>query len=177
MACVLGACLEGLGLAIVFLNNGSTGGTAIIAAIVNKYRDITLGRMLMYCDIFIVSSCYFVFYDLQKVVFGFSTLIISMLMLDYFMNSARRSVQFLIFSDKYNEIATAINTQLERGVTVLHGEGFYSKEPRRVLVVLAKRRESIEIFRLINRIDPNAFVSQSNVVGVYGEGFDHIKIK
>ena len=177
MACVLGACLEGLGLAIVFLNNGSTGGTDIIAAIVNKYRDITLGRMLMYCDIFIVSSCYFVFYDLQKVVFGFSTLIISMLMLDYFMNSARRSVQFLIFSDKYNEIATAINTQLERGVTVLHGEGFYSKEPRRVLVVLAKRRESIEIFRLINRIDPNAFVSQSNVVGVYGEGFDHIKIK
>lgn len=177
MACVLGACLEGLGLAIVFLNNGSTGGTDIIAAIVNKYRDITLGRMLMYCDIFIVSSCYFVFFDLQKVVFGFSTLIISMLMLDYFMNSARRSVQFLIFSDKYNEIATAINTQLERGVTVLHGEGFYSKEPRRVLVVLAKRRESIEIFRLINRIDPNAFVSQSNVVGVYGEGFDHIKIK
>jgi uncharacterized membrane-anchored protein YitT (DUF2179 family) len=183
MACVLGACLEGVGLAIVFLNNGSTGGTDIIAAVVNKYRDITLGRMLMYCDIFIVSSCFFVFDDLttamklQKVVFGFSTLIISMLMLDYFMNSARRSVQFLIFSNKHDEIATAINTKLERGVTVLYGEGFYSKEPRRVLVVLAKRRESVQIFRLINRIDPNAFVSQSNVVGVYGEGFDHIKLK
>ena len=177
MACVLGACLEGVGLAIVFLSNGSTGGTDIIAAVVNKYKDITLGRMLMYCDIIIVSSCYFIFHDLQKVVFGFATLIISMVMLDYFMNSARRSVQFLIFSNKHDEIASAINTQLERGVTVLHGEGFYSKEPRRVLVVLAKRRESVAIFRLINRIDPNAFVSQSNVVGVYGEGFDPIKVK
>lgn len=177
MACVLGAFCEGIGLAIVFLNNGSTGGTDIIAAIVNKYRDITLGRMLMYCDIIIVSSCYFVFYDAQKVVFGFATLFISMYMLDYFMNSARQSVQFLIFSNKYDEIAEAINVNLDRGVTVLHGEGWYSKEPRRVLVVLAKRREGIEIFRLINRIDPNAFVSQSNVVGVYGEGFDRIKVK
>lgn len=177
MACVLGACCEGIGLAIVFLNNGSTGGTDIIAAIVNKYRDITLGRMLMYCDIIIVSSCYFVFYDLQKVVFGFATLIISMIMLDYFMNSARQSVQFFIFSNKYEEIAEIINTKLDRGVTVLYGEGWYSKEQRRVLVVLAKKREGIEIFRIINQIDPNAFVSQSNVVGVYGEGFDRIKVK
>lgn len=177
MACVIGACCEGFGLAIVFLNNGSTGGTDIVAAIVNKHKDISLGRMLMYCDVIIVSSCYFVFYDVQKVLFGFATLIISMLMLDYSMNSARQSVQFLIFSKKYDEIAEAINQQLNRGVTVLYGEGWYSKEARKVLVVLAKRRESINIFRLIKRIDPNAFVSQSNVVGVYGEGFDHIKVK
>lgn len=177
MACVLGACMEGIGLAIVFLNNGSTGGTDIIAAIVNKHREISLGRILMYCDILIVSSCYFIFHDLQKIVFGFSTLIISMLMLDYFMNSARQSVQFLIFSKEYEKIAEAINKKLDRGVTVLDGEGWYSKQPCKVLVVLAKRRESVNIFRLINRIDPNAFVSQSNVVGVYGEGFDRIKVK
>ena len=177
MACVLGGCMQGIGLAIIFLNNGSTGGTDIIAAIVNKYKDITLGRMLMYCDILIVSSCYFVFHDLQKVVFGFAILIISMLMLDYFMNSARQSVQFLIFSKKYEEIAEAINTKLDRGVTVMNGEGWYSKEPCHVLVVLAKKNEGINIFRLINHIDPNAFVSQSNVVGVYGEGFDRIKVK
>ena len=177
MACVLGGCMQGIGLAIIFLNNGSTGGTDIIAAIVNKYKDITLGRMLMYCDIIIVSSCYFVFHDLQKVVFGFAILIISMLMLDYFMNSARQSVQFLIFSKKYEEIAEAINTKMDRGVTVLDGEGWYSKQPCKVLVVLAKRREAVNIFRLINQIDSNAFVSQSNVVGVYGEGFDKIKVK
>ena len=177
MACVLGACCEGIGLAIVFLSNGSTGGTDIIAAIINKYKNITLGRVLMFCDIAIVSSSYFVFHETQKVVFGFCVLIISMIMLDYYMNSVRQSVQFLIFSDKYEEIAEAICQQLDRGVTVLNGEGWYSKEERHVLVVLAKRREGIEIFRLIQRIDPKAFVSQSNVVGVYGDGFDKIKIK
>ncbi len=177
MACVIGGCLEGAGLAVVFLNNGSTGGTDIIAAVVNKYRDVTIGRMMMYMDFLIVSSCYFVFHDWQKVVVGFSTLIISMVMLDYVMNSARQSVQFLIFSNKYDEIAQAISSQLDRGVTVLHGEGWYSKEARKVLVILAKRRESVYIFRLINQIDPRAFVSQSNVVGVYGEGFDKIKVK
>lgn len=177
MACVLGACTEGIGLAIVFLGNGSTGGTDIIAAIVNKYKDITLGRALMFCDIAIVSSSYLVFHETQKVVFGFCVLIISMVALDYYMNSARQSVQFLIFSEKYEEIAEAICKQLDRGVTVLYGEGWYSKEQRHVLVVLAKRREGVEIFRLIHRIDPKAFISQSNVVGVYGEGFDKLKIK
>ena len=111
------------------------------------------------------------------VVFGYSTLIISMMLLDYFMNSIRQSVQFFIFSNKYDQIAEAINTELDRGVTVLYGEGWYSKEQRRVLTVLAKRKEGIKIFRIINQIDPNAFVSQSNVVGVYGEGFDKIKVK
>ncbi len=177
MACVLGGCAEGVGLAIVFLSNGSTGGTDIIAAIVNKYRDITLGRVLMFCDIAIVSSSYLVFHESQMVVFGFCALLVSMFSLDTYMNSVRQSVQFLIFSDKYEEIAEAICKQLDRGVTVLNGEGWYSKEPRHVLVVLAKRREGIEIFRLIQRIDPKAFVSQSNVVGVYGEGFDKIKVK
>ena len=177
MACVLGACTEGIGLAIVFLSNGSTGGTDIIAAIVNKYKDITLGRVLMFCDIAIVSSSYLVFHETQKVVFGFCVLIISMVALDYYMNSARQSVQFLIFSEKYDEIAESICKQLDRGVTVLYGEGWYSKEQRHVLVVLAKRREGVEIFRLIHRIDPKAFISQSNVVGVYGEGFDKLKIK
>ncbi len=177
MACVLGACCEGVGLAIVFLSKGSSGGTDIIAAIINKYKDVTLGRVLMLCDVAIVSSSYFVFHETQKVVFGYCVLIISMIMLDYYMNSVRQSVQFLIFSDKHEEIAETICRQLNRGVTVLNGEGWYSKEQRKVLVVLAKRREGIEIFRLIHRIDPKAFVSQSNVVGVYGEGFDKIKVK
>lgn len=177
MACVIGACLEGAGLAVCFLNNGSTGGTDIIAAVVNKYRNITIGRTMMYIDLLIVSSCYFVFHDWEKVVVGFSALIIATLMIDYVMNSAQQSVQFLIISNRYDDIARAISLQLDRGVTVLYGEGWYSKESRRVLVVLARRRESVSLFRLINHIDPKAFVSQSNVVGVYGEGFDKMKVK
>lgn len=177
MGCVLGSCLCGIGIAVVFLNNGSTGGTDIIAAIVNKYRDVTFGRMIMYCDIIIISSCYFIFHDWRRVVFGFATLIIMSFIMDYVINSARQSVQFLIFSKKYDEIAEAVTHNLHRGVTILDGTGWYSKQPVKVIVILAKRSQSINIFRLVKDIDPNAFVSQSNVVGVYGEGFDRIKVK
>ena len=177
MACVLGACAAGIGVGMAFTHNGSTGGTDIIAAIINKYRNISIGRAIMLSDIIIISSCYFIFDDWRRVVFGFVTLIVMSVMLDYYINSTRRSVQFLIFSDKYEEIADYINSKLHRGVTVLDGMGWYSKQPRKVLVVLARRQDSVNLFRIIHDIDPRAFVSQSNVTGVYGEGFDKIKVK
>lgn len=177
MACVIGSIFCGAGIASVFIVGGSTGGTDIIAAIVNKYKAVTFGRMIMVCDIIIISSCYFVFEDWRRVVFGFVTLIIISVAIDYIVNSARQSVQFLIFSKKYEEIGEAVMTEVNRGVTVLDGTGFYSKQPVKVLCVLAKKSEAIHIFRLVKDIDPNAFISQSNVVGVYGEGFDQIKVK
>lgn len=177
MACVLGAALCGLGLGIVFINNGSTGGTDIIAAVVNKYRDVTFGRMILYCDIVIISSCYFVFEDWKRVVFGFVTLIVISYVLDLIINSARQSVQFFIFSEEYDKIADRIISDTHRGVTVLNGTGWYSKNEVKVLVILAKKSQSVSIFRLVKDIDPNAFISQSSVIGVYGEGFDRIKVK
>jgi uncharacterized membrane-anchored protein YitT (DUF2179 family) len=177
MGCVIGSILCGLGLGIVFSNNGSTGGTDIIAAVVNKYKDVTLGRMIMYCDIIIISSCYFVFHDWRRVIFGFVTLIIISYMLDYVVNSTRRSVQFFIFSKKYNEIGDKIISQTHRGVTVINGTGWYSKNEVKMLVVLAHKNQSLEIFRLIKDIDPNAFISQSAVTGVFGQGFDQLKVK
>ncbi len=175
MACLIGAAMCGAGLGIVFNCNGSTGGTDIIAAIVNKYRDVTLGRMIMACDVVIISSCYFIFHDWRRVIFGFVTLFIVGFVLDYIVNMARQSVQFLIFSKEYDKIAQRIIHESNRGVTILDGTGGYSHEPVKVLVVLAKRQQSLEIFRLVKDIDPNAFVSQSSVIGVYGEGFDRIK--
>lgn len=177
MACIVGSSLCGIGLGIVFINNGSTGGTDIIAAVVNKYRDITFGRMILYCDIIIISSCYFVFHDWKRVVFGFTTLIVISYVLDLIINSARQSVQFLIFSKEYDKIADRIITDTHRGVTILDGTGWYSKNDVKVLVVMAKKSQSVEIFRLVKEIDPNAFISQSSVIGVYGEGFDRIKVK
>ena len=149
----------------------------IVNAIINKFRNISFGRATMISDIIIICSCYFVFNDWRRVMFGFVALVIMSLTLDYYINSTRGSVQFLIFSNKYEEIANYINSQLRRGVTVLDGTGWYSKAPRKVLVVLAKRQDAVNIFRVIHDIDPNAFVSQSNVTGVYGEGFDKIKVK
>ena len=175
MAAVLGACIEGAALALVFINNGSTGGTDIIAAIVNKYKNFSMGRVLMWLDFIIVSTSFFVFHDWNKVVTGYVILLISMILIDYTMTSATQSVQFTIISDKYDEIAEAINAEVQRGVTELMGEGWYSKQERRVLIVMARRRESQQIFRLIKHIDNRAFVTMTKVVGVYGEGFDHIK--
>lgn len=177
MACLIGASLCGLGLGIVFNCNGSTGGTDIIAAIINKYKDITLGRMVMASDAVIISSCYFVFNDWRRVIFGFVTLFVIGYVLDYVVNSAQQSVQFFIFSKEYDRIADRITRETHRGVTVLDGLGWYSKHGVKVLVVLAYKRQSVQIFRLVKEIDPNAFVSQSNVIGVFGEGFAKLKVK
>ena len=177
MACLIGAAMCGIGLGVVFNCNGSTGGTDIIAAIVNKYKDVTLGRMIMICDVVIISSCYFIFNDWRRVIFGFVTLLIIGFVLDYIVNSARQSVQFFIFSKDYEKIADRITKETPRGVTVLDGIGWYSKHNVKVLVVLAYKRQSVEIFRLVKDIDPNAFISQSSVIGVYGEGFDRLKVK
>ena len=177
MACVIGAGMIGLGIGLVFSANGSTGGTDIIAWIINKYRDVSLGRMMMYLDIIIISSCYFIFHDWRRVLFGFVVLFIMSIVIDHVINTNRQSEQFLIFSRKYNDIAEGISTKIDRGVTLLDGKGWYSKQDIKVVVVLAKKRQSEDIFRLIKDIDPDAFISQSNVVGVYGEGFDKLKVK
>lgn len=177
MACIIGAALCGIGLGIAFNYNGSTGGTDIIAAIVNKYRDVSLGRMVMVLDVFIISSTYFIFHDWRRVIFGFATLFIIGVVLDWVINSARQSVQFFIFSKKYDEIADRIVKKTHRGVTAIDGVGWYSKNHVKVLFVLAKRSQSLEIFRIVKGIDPDAFISQSSVIGVYGEGFDKLKVK
>lgn len=186
MSLIIGCCCTGVSLAIVFLHNGSTGGTDIIAAVVNKYHNISLGRVLIFVDFLIIGSSFFVFdakpdYEtidaIRKVVFGLCTMVIENLMLDYVMNARRESVQFMIISKKYMEIANAIGTQMDHGVTILDGHGWYTGNEVKVLCILAKKTESTNIFRIVKIIDPNAFVSQSSVIGVYGEGFDEMKVK
>lgn len=182
MSLILGCTMTGSALGIVFLNNGSTGGTDIIAASVNKFRDVSLGTVLTFLDLIIIGSCLLIptFGDMLQrtymVVFGLCTMVIENFMVDFLMNRQRQSVQFMIFSKKWQEIANAIGTQLDHGVTILDGHGWYTGHERKVLCILAKKSESSIIFRIINSIDPQAFVSQSLVIGVFGEGFDKIKV-
>ena len=144
MSLIIGCMLTGTALAIVFLNNGSTGGTDIIAAVVNKYYNVSLGKGLIMVDLVIVQ---------------------------------RQSVQFMIFSKEYKKIAAAITKKTDHTLTILDGHGWYTGKEMKVICLLAKKRESVLIFRLIKMLDPRAFVSQSSVIGVYGEGFDQIKVK
>lgn len=183
MSMIIGCVLTGVALSTVFLHNGSTGGSDIIAASVNKYHDISLGRVLIAIDFCIIGSCMFFpafgtyLERAHKVMFGLCVMTLENFSLDYIMNARRESVQFLIFSSKYQELAEAIGTETGHGVTILDGHGWYTGKEVKVLCVLAKKFESTTIFRLIKFIDPHAFVSQSSVVGVYGEGFDEMKVK
>ena len=183
MSMIIGCVLTGIALATVFLNNGSTGGTDIIAASVNKYHNISLGSVLIAVDFCIIGSCMFFpqfgtyLERAHKVMFGLCVMGMENYTLDYVMNARRQSVQFMIFTRKWQEIANAIGTEMNHGVTILDGHGWYTGQRMKVLCILAKKNESVNIFRLIKRIDPQAFVSQSAVIGVYGEGFDEMKVK
>ncbi len=182
MSMIIGCVITGIALSTVFYHNGSTGGTDIIAASVNKFHNISLGSVLFTADFLIVGSCMFFpqfgtyIERAHKVMFGFCVMAMENYVLDYVTNMRRQSVQFMIFSRKWQEIANAIGTQMDHGVTILDGHGWYTGQKMKVLCILAKKSESVNMFRLIKMIDPNAFVSQSAVIGVYGEGFDEMKV-
>lgn len=175
MAGLIGAIVAGAGVGLIMSVNGSSGGTDIIVLIINKYRNLTPGRTMLFVDLVIVSSSFLIFRSVETIVFGIIIIAVMATSVDWVLNGIRQSVQFLIFSTHYEEIATQINLQLHRGCTVLDGVGWYSQKPQKVLLVMAKRTESNSIFRLVKQIDSNAFISQSNVVGVYGQGFDRMK--
>jgi len=175
MSCILGGVMCGLGLGLVFNFKGSTGGTDIIALIINKYHNISIGKGLLMCDLLIICSSYFVFQSIEKIVYGIVVMGVTSYTVDMVLNGARQSVQFFIFSDKYEEIADTIIEQAHRGCTILDGTGWYTKKSAKVLVVMAKKNESVTIFRIVKSIDPAAFISQSSVIGVYGNGFEQIK--
>ena len=177
MAAIIGAVFCGCGVGLGLSSNGSTGGTDIVAAIINKYRDISLGRVIMICDVIIISSSYLVLRDWEKVIYGYVVLYVTAFCIDQVVNSRRSSVQFFIISDKWREIGERINREPHRGCTVIDAQGFYSGKEVKMLFVLAKRRQSSLIFHIIKDEDPAAFVSQSAVIGVYGEGFDQFKVR
>ena len=177
MNVVIGGILAGIGVGMAFTHNGSSGGTDIVAAMVSKHTNVSVGRTMLYTDFFIISSSYFIFHQLDLVVYGFIVLALTSYTADMIINTNRQAVQFTIFSKKWQEIATAINNDAKRGCTVLTGMGWYSKQEVKVLLVMCRKIEAVTISRIIKSIDPEAFTTQANVNGVYGKGFDELKVK
>ena len=175
MACVLGAILNGIGVGTCFVAGGSTGGWDIIAALVGKKRNISLGRVLLYLDFVVIASCWPIFHDVRMVVFGYVSLAIYTYVVDLLINSTRQDVQFIIFTRKHREICDRIITETVHSATVLNGEGYYTHEDVKVVFTIVHKRESLTVLRMIQEIDPAAFVSQSRAEGVYGNGFNVIK--
>ena len=172
MHVLIGAALGGAGLGIVFSHNGSTGGTDIIIALLNKYFRVGFGRAMQFIDISIISSSYLLFHSTETSVYGVAFTIIASYLCDYVINGTRQTVQFFIISKEYEKIADTINHKMDRGVTLIEGKGWYSKEGVKILMVLARKYESQELFNSVKAIDPYALISQTFCHGVFGEGFD-----
>jgi len=187
MSAILGAILCGLGVGIVFVHNGSTGGTDIVAAMVSKVSNVSIGRTMIFTDFLIVSSSIFLPFEgtfterlsvkVPLIVYGLVVTFVLAYMADMVINTNRQATQFVIFSRKWAEIADRVNQVAHRGVTVMDGMGWYSKQDVKVLMVWCRKIESVTIFRIIKAIDDNAFISQANVNGVYGKGFDTMRVK
>lgn len=175
MACVLGAILNGVGIGIVFLSGGSTGGWDIVAALINKYRNVSLGRVLLYLDFFVIASCWPIFHDWRMVVFGYVTLAVYTYALDMLINSSRQDVQLIIMTRNHTAVSDMIIQNTCHSVTVLGGEGYYSHQDVKVLITIVHKREVIQVLRMIKEADQTAFISQSRCEGVYGNGFNTIK--
>ena len=175
MHVLIGGMLGGAGLGIVFSHNGSTGGTDILVALLGKYTRMSFGRAMQMIDMCIISSSYFLFHSTELVVYGLCFTFVAAYVCDYVINGTRQTVQFLIISKKYDEIADIVNKRMHRGVTVIQGMGWFKKSDVKLLIILTRKYESQEVFNTIKRIDPNAMVSQSFCQGVFGEGFDKIK--
>ena len=173
MHVLIGAVLCGAALGIVFAHNGSTGGTDIIMAILNKYFRMSFGRAMQLIDIIIIGSSYILFKSTEVIVYGVIFTLFAGYVCDYIVNGTRQTVQFIIISKEYERIADMINNDLHRGVTLLDGKGWYSKQGVKILLLLARKYESRDVFRHIKQIDPEALVSQSQCHGVFGKGFDN----
>ena len=184
---VLGGICCGIGIGTAFIHNGSSGGTDIVAAMVSKVSNVSIGRTMIYMDFCIICCSMFLPFEgtfeqrvearIPTIVYGVMVTFIASYVTDQIINGNRKATQFMIFSPKWKEIADEILVDAHRGVTVIDGQGWYTKHDQKILIVYCRKIESVTIFRIVKRIDEDAFVTQGAVNGVYGKGFDHVKIK
>lgn len=184
LSAVLGGALIGLSIGTAFNYGGSTGGTDIVALIITKYHNVSPGRVILYCDLGIISSSFLIFYyflgkspeeSLRVVLYGFVVMTVTSYTIDLIVMGAQSSVQMLISSNKHEEIAEMISTEMHRGVTLLDAKGFYSKKQSNVLFAVVRKYEMQNVLRRIRDIDPDAFTSVTKATGVYGKGFQAFK--
>ena len=175
MAAMIGGVLGGVGVGITISQGGSSGGTDIIAMIINKYKNISPGRIILYLDIFIIASSYVVFEDIPTIVYGYVVMSIASYSIDIVITGSKQSAQLFIMSTKYEEVAEILSEQTGRGISMLHSTGWYTRKETKMLMIVVRKHETQHIFKVIKEIDPAAFISMGSVMGVYGLGFEEIR--
>lgn len=173
---ILGAVIAGTGVATSFSQGGSTGGTDIVAMIINKYKTISYGKIVISSDFFIIGSSLFIASDLATgiatVIYGYIMIAVYGYTVDLIQSGNQQSSQIFIISPKYEEIATQINIEAGRGATIIDGQGWYTKNPCKIIMVVTRKRNASQILKIARRIDENAFCTMGSVMGVYGKGFE-----
>ena len=176
LVALVGAFMESVGIGLVLLRGGSTGGTDILAMMINKYWPVSPGKVYLYSDLFIITSLLFVpdkgFVDL---IYAFVLMVGFSFGVDYVLLGNKSSVQILVFSSKYEEIADHIIHEVHRGVTALQSVGWYSKQDSKVLLIISRKYQMNEVVNEIKKIDKHAFISVSTAMSVFGEGFEEVK--
>ena len=173
---IIGGLLEAVGLSLIIMRGGSTGGTDILALIVNKFWPVTLGRFYLFADLIVITLLLFIpGHCFTDVIYGYITMGVCAYVLDLIMLGKESSVQLLVFSDKYKEIADYVNDKMERGVTALESIGWYTQKERKVLLIVIRRTELSEVTKVVKDLDSKAFVTVVPANNVYGEGFGEMK--
>lgn len=168
---ILGGVLAGIGVALCFKQGGSTGGVDIVSMIINKYRTVRYGNIVMCSDFTIIASSLLVGSTLNTVIYGYIMTAVFGYTVDMIMSGNQQSNQVFIMSHRYEEITRAVIETAHRGVTMLDGTGGYTKENMKVVMVVCRKRETSMIMKVVKSVDPDAFMSVGSVMGVYGKGF------
>lgn len=173
---VVAAIIESIGITFILARGGSTGGTDIVALIVNKFWPVSLGKVFLALDLFIIASVLLIpGKTVEDMVYGYVAMVIFSVFVDWVLLGRNSTWQIMVFSNKYKEIADTVIHDLNRGVTALDAQGWYSGESKKVLLILVRKPELHTITKTVKEIDPSAFVTVSSASTVYGEGFDEMK--
>lgn len=173
---IIGGALSGFGISLVFTQGGSTGGIDIIALVINKYREVSPGRVFMIADLLIISSVLLLpDKSLQDIVYGYVVTVAFSYTVDQFLTGSKQSVQMLIITNKYEEVANKLCYELDKGVTAINSLGWYRKSESMIIMVVTRKQFMPEVMSAVKEVDSKAFLTVSTVMGVYGEGFDQVK--
>ena len=176
MCAIIGGALCGGGIGLTFAMGGNSGGTDIIALIISKYHDVSPGKVILYLDIFIIGSSWFVSHRIENVIFGYIVMVTMTYVLDLVLDGNKQSYQIMVFSAHNAEIADAVTREVGRGATLLDAEGCYTRQQQKVLLMMVHRTDKAHVMQIIHRLDPSAFISVSKTQGVYGKNFEKLKL-
>lgn len=176
MCAIIGGAMCGGGIGLTFAMGGNSGGTDIIALIISKYHDVSPGKVILYLDIFIIGSSWFVSHRIENVIFGYIVMVTMTYVLDLVLDGNKQSYQIMVFSAHNAEIADTVTREVGRGATLLDAEGCYTRQQQKVLLMMVHRTDKAHVMQIIHRLDPSAFISVSKTQGVYGKNFEKLKL-